>query len=55
MITNANFLWFDATNVLEHFLFDGQHRPYIGTDLSIGFDYRPLVSDTQLQSTGSRR
>ena len=27
MITNFNLLWFDKTNVLEHFLFDGQHRP----------------------------
>jgi hypothetical protein len=45
VITNANFLWFDATNVLEHFLFDGHIDRYIGTDLSIGFDYRPLVNE----------
>ncbi len=45
VITNANFLWFDATNVLEHFLFDGHIDRFIGTDLSIGFDYRPLVSE----------
>ena len=27
MFNNVNFLWFDSTNVLEQFLFQGQHRP----------------------------
>ena len=45
MINNANFLWFDATNVLEQFLFDGHIDQFIGTDLSIGFEYRPLLSE----------
>ena len=27
LITNSNLLWFDKTNVLEQFLFHGQHRP----------------------------
>src|SRR5262249_39522434 len=39
MITNANVLWFDHTNVLEQFLFDGRISKFIGTDLSCGFEY----------------
>ncbi|WP_406697439.1 hypothetical protein V5E97_01145 [Singulisphaera sp. Ch08] len=45
MINNVNLLWFDQTNVLEQFLFQGKIDRFIGTDLSIGFDYRPLLSE----------
>jgi hypothetical protein len=45
LITNANVLFFDATNVLEHFLFDGHIDRFIGTDLSMGLEYRPLLSE----------
>ncbi len=45
MITNANLLWFDQTNVLENFLFDGDIDRFIGVDLSVGFEYKPLLSE----------
>ena len=45
MITNCNFLWFESSRVLETFLFDGNLPNRIGTDLSVGFEYRPLVSN----------
>jgi hypothetical protein len=45
LINNANLLWFDQTNVLEQFLFDGHIDKFIGADLSTGFEYRPLLSE----------
>ncbi|MCA9241362.1 MAG: hypothetical protein KDA37_14225 [Planctomycetales bacterium] len=45
VITNANYLWFDQTEVLETFTFQGNIKEEIGTDLSIGMEYRPLHND----------
>jgi hypothetical protein len=45
LITNTNLLFFDSTNVLEHFLFDGRIDRFIGTDVSMGMEYRPLLSE----------
>jgi hypothetical protein len=45
LITNANVLFFDSTNVLEHFLFAGRLDNFIGTDVSMGIEYRPLLSE----------
>ncbi|RUL88359.1 hypothetical protein [Tautonia sociabilis] len=45
MFNNANLLYFDHTAVLEQYLFDGHIHDFIGADLSIGFEYRPLVSE----------
>jgi hypothetical protein len=45
MFNNLNVLFFDSTNVLEHFLFDGRIHQFIGIDLSTGFEYRPLLSE----------
>ncbi len=44
-ITNANLLWFDKTETLERFVFQDNIRHHIGTDLSLGLEYRPLLSD----------
>jgi hypothetical protein len=44
-ITNTNFLWFDETAVLEQFVFQSDIDPQIGTDLSLGLEYRPLLND----------
>lgn len=44
-IGNVNFLWFDQTEVLEQFVFQDQIDNYIGTDLSLGCEYRPLLSN----------
>lgn len=45
MINNINFLWFDETKVPEVFVYQGQVRHYIGEDISMGFEYRPLLSN----------
>ena len=44
-VTNANLLWFDKTQTLERFVFQDNIHHQIGTDLSLGFEYRPLLSD----------
>jgi len=48
VINNANFLMFDKTNPLEVFLFDGNVKREIGTDLSTGFEYRPLLNNNAI-------
>jgi hypothetical protein len=45
MINNCNFLWFDSTEPLRTFLFDQAINTRIGTDLSTGFEYRPLLNN----------
>src|SRR5205085_11037425 len=40
LIGNVNFLWFNQTEVLKTFVFQGQIRNYIGADLSLGTEYR---------------
>jgi hypothetical protein len=52
LITNYNLLWFDATNVLEQFLFDGNIDRFIGADLSWGCEYRPLLSENVVLLSG---
>jgi hypothetical protein len=45
MFNNANVVIFDTTNVLEHFLFQGNINKFVGIDFSTGFEYRPLLSE----------
>jgi hypothetical protein len=45
LIHNTNFFWFESTEVLKTFLFDGNLPHRIGTDLSVGLEYRPLASN----------
>jgi hypothetical protein len=45
VISNANYLWFHHTEVLETFVFQSDINNDIGADLSLGFEYRPLHSD----------
>jgi len=52
MINNANFLMFDKTNSLETFIFQGAIDREIGTDVSIGFEYRPLLSNNVIFLAG---
>jgi hypothetical protein len=52
MINNANLLWFDQTPVLETFLFQSKVHHFIGTDLSSGFEYRPLLSNNVVMTFG---
>lgn len=51
-ITNVNFLWFDHTEVLERFTFQDQIARRIGTDLSLGLEYRPRLSDNIIVAGG---
>ncbi len=45
LIQNTNLLWFNQTEVLETYLFTGDVRNYIGTDVSLGAEYRPLLNN----------
>jgi len=47
-INNMNFLWFDDTSSLETYLFTGEVRSFIGTDISTGLEYRPLLNNNVL-------
>ncbi len=51
-ITNMNFLEFDKTNSLEVFTFQGHIHRFIGTDISTGFEYRPLLSNNIIAKFG---
>jgi hypothetical protein len=52
LITNANFLWFEDTAVLRTFVFQDKIDQHIGTDLSAGFEYRPLLSNNAIFNIG---
>jgi hypothetical protein len=52
MINNVNFLWFDKTNVLEQFVYQAGIPRWIGTDLAVGFEYRPLLSNNVIFVAG---
>jgi hypothetical protein len=45
LFTNYNLLWFDKTNVLQQFLFQGNIDRFIGADLGWGCEYRPHLSE----------
>ena len=51
-ITNVNFLQFDKTNSLEVFAFQERIHRFIGTDISTGFEYRPLLSNNIIAKFG---
>ncbi len=52
LIQNTNFLWFEQTEVLETYLFTGNVRNYIGTDVSLGMEYRPFLNNNVLFVSG---
>lgn len=52
LITNANYLEFDRTAVLEAFTFQSGIDNTIGVDLSAGFEYRPFLNDNVLIEAG---
>jgi len=52
MINNMNFMWFDKTASLETFVYQGKIARQIGTDLSVGFEYRPTLSNNIQIATG---
>lgn len=48
LISNANLLWFEQTEVLEQFVFQGDIDNFIGADLSLGAEYRPYHNNNVL-------
>ena len=44
-VSNVNFLWFDSVETLKLFTFSEDIDDFIGTDLSLGLEYRPLLND----------
>jgi hypothetical protein len=53
VINNANLLWFDETQVLETFVFQKKVHHFIGTDISCGVEYRPLLSNNIIITAGA--
>lgn len=45
LIHNTNFIWFDNVATLETFVFAGDLDNRVGTDISLGVEYRPLASN----------
>jgi hypothetical protein len=52
LVNNYNFMWFDKTAPLETFLFQGNIDRWIGADLSMGVEYRPLLSNNIVMAFG---
>jgi len=52
LISNANFLWFDNTETLKLLTFQENIHRKIGTDLSLGFEYRPWLSNNLIMKLG---
>jgi hypothetical protein len=52
LVSNANLLWFQNTAVLEQFVFETPIHTSIGTDLSLGMEYRPLLSNNCIVRAG---
>lgn len=53
LIQNTSFLWFDDTNVLEQYTFQPNINSEIGTDVSLGVEYRPLLSNNIIILAGT--
>jgi hypothetical protein len=52
LINNVNFLWFDSVEPLRTFLFQNEIHHFIGTDVSSGVEYRPLLSNNLIVRCG---
>lgn len=52
MVTNANYLMFDKTEVLKQFVFAENVDEKIGLDLSVGFEWRPFHNDNMIMLFG---
>jgi hypothetical protein len=53
LIQNTNFLFFDNTNVLEQFTFQNNISRSIGTDVSLGMEYRPFLNNNVVLTAGT--
>lgn len=53
IIQNTNFLFFDRTNVLKTFTFQNDISRSIGTDASVGVEYRPFLNNNVILTGGT--
>src|SRR5439155_24831171 len=53
LIGNVNFLWFNQTEVLKTFVFQERISNNIGTDLSLGAEYRPRLNNNIIIIVGA--
>jgi hypothetical protein len=49
---NANFMRFEHTEPLELLLFQAPIDPWMGADYSVGFQYRPPLTENMIVTTG---
>ncbi len=52
LIQNTNLLWFNQTEVLEKYLALARVRNFVGTDISLGTEYRPLLNNNIILAGG---
>ncbi|MEX0587000.1 MAG: hypothetical protein WD176_10170, partial [Pirellulales bacterium] len=52
LITNVNWLWFEATETLELFTFQDKIAHEIGCDMSLGLEYRPFLNNNVVMVGG---
>ncbi len=52
VIANTNLLWFDNTAVLRQYVYQNQIDKSIGTDLSLGMEYRPFLNNNVIMKMG---
>jgi hypothetical protein len=52
LVGNANLLWFDEVDVLQQFVFQESIHRFIGTDLSLGLEYRPWLNNNAIIMAG---
>jgi hypothetical protein len=53
LIGNVNFLWFNQTEVLKTFVFQNDISDHIGTDFSLGGEYRPRLNNNIIITGGA--
>jgi hypothetical protein len=52
VVTNANVMWFDQVAPLQVLVYQSNINRFIGTDLSAGVEYRPLLSNNAIINFG---
>ncbi|MFM7109667.1 MAG: hypothetical protein ACKO26_00870, partial [Planctomycetota bacterium] len=52
LINNFNFLWFESSAVLEQYVYAAGIGNFIGNDISMGCEYRPLLSNNAVITFG---
>lgn len=53
VVNNANFMWFNKTNVLEQFVYQRKIDRDIGADFSTLFEWRPVLNNNVILLTGA--